>query len=329
MKLLVLGGTVFVGRHVVEAALARGDEVTVFNRGRTGLGLFPEVERLVGDRDGGLDALRGRGWDVVVDASGYIPRVVRQSAELLADAVRRYCFVSSMSVYAEFTNPLTEESRVCTLDDPANEDVSKNYGELKAACERVVEEIYGERALLVRPGKVSGPHDPTGGFTYWSVRVARGGEVLAPGPPDQFVQYIDARDLAAWILRAAVGETSGAFHVIAPPLPFSQLLAACVAESRVPVELAWVDPDFLLSAGVSPLTELPLWLPAVDFENVDTTKARAAGLVTRPLAETVRDTLAWASSLGGDPARQDDGRYSVRTLAPEREAELLAAWHGR
>jgi nucleoside-diphosphate-sugar epimerase len=329
VRVLVLGGTVFVGRHIVEAALARGDEVTIFNRGRTGLELFPEVERLVGDRDGELDALRGREWDIVVDASGYVPRVVRQSAELLAGAVGRYCFVSSMSVYAEIASPLTEESPVATLDDAASEDVSKYYGELKVACEGVVEEIYRERALLVRPGKVSGPHDPTGGFTYWPVRVARGGEVLTPGPPEHFVQYIDARDLGVWILNAAATETSGAFHVIAPPLPFSHLLEACVAESRVPVELAWVDPDFLLGAGVSPWTELPLWLAAVDFENVDTTKARAAGLVTRPLAETVRDTLAWASSLDGDPASQEDGRYVVRTLTPEREAELLAAWHAR
>jgi 2'-hydroxyisoflavone reductase len=329
VRVLVLGGTVFVGRHVVEAALARGDEVTVFNRGRTGVGLFPEVERLVGDRDGGLDTLRGREWDVVVDASGYVPRVVRRSAELLAGVVGRYCFVSSMSVYSEITKPLTEESPVCVLDDPASEDVSKYYGELKVACERVVAEIYGERALLVRPGKVAGPHDPTGGFAYWPVRVARGGEVLAPGPPGHFVQYIDARDLAAWILLATARDTSGVFHVIAPPLPFSHLLEACVAESRVPVELAWVNPDVLLAAGVSPWTELPLWLPAVHFENVDTTKARAAGLGTRPLAETVRDTLAWASSLDGDPARQEDGRYSVRTLTYEREAELLAAWHAR
>jgi 2'-hydroxyisoflavone reductase len=329
VRVLVLGGTVFVGRHVVEAGLAGGDEMTVFNRGRTGVELFPEVERLVGDRDGDLNALAGREWDVVVDVSGYVPRVVRQSAELLSDAVGRYCFVSSMSVYAEVTSPLTEESPVAALDDAASEDVATYYGELKAACENVVEEIYGERALLVRPGRVSGPHDPTGGFTYWPVRVARGGEVLAPGPPQHFVQYVDARDLAAWILEAAASEASDAFHAIAPPLPFSQLLEACVAECRRPVEVAWLDPDFLLSAGVSPWTELPLWLPTVDFEYVDTTKARAAGFVTRPLAETVRDTLAWAKTLAGDPARQEDGRYSVRTLTPEREAELLAAWHGR
>lgn len=332
MKVLILGGTVFVGRHLVDAALERGDEVTLFNRGRTSTDLFPSVERLRGDRDGDLAALAGREWDVAVDTSGYVPRVVRQTAELLGEAVGRYCFVSSMSVYADFSEAPTETSPVATLDDPASEDVLQDYGALKAACECVVTEVYGERAFVVRPGLIVGPHDPTGRFTYWPVRVARGGELLAPGPPERFVQFIDARDLAAWTLKAAEGHSAGAFNAVAPPVPFADLLETCRIESGTSADVVWLDPEFLLGVGVEPWTEVPLWLPGEEYagiENIDTTRATAAGLTTRPLTETVRDTLEWARALDGEPARQTDGRYSVTTLTPKREAELLAAWHGR
>ena len=332
MKVLILGGTVFVGRHLVAAALERGDEVTLFNRGRTATDLFPSVERLHGDRDGDLGALAGREWDLVVDTSGYVPRVVRQTAELLAGAVGRYCFVSSLSVYADFSEAPTETSPVATLDDPDSENVSEDYGALKAACENVVTDVYGERAFVVRPGLIVGPHDPTGRFTYWPVRVARGGEMLAPGPPERFVQFIDARDLAAWMLVAAESGTSGAFNAVAPPVPFADLLEICGHVSGTPADIEWLDPDFLLGAGVEPWTELPMWLPGEEFagiENIDTTRATAAELTTRPHAETIHDTLGWAQELDGEPARQDDGRYSVTTLTAEREAELLAAWHGR
>jgi 2'-hydroxyisoflavone reductase len=333
VRLLVLGGSVFVGRHVVEAALARGDEVTIFNRGRTSTHLFPVVERLQGDRDGGLDPLGGREWDIVVDTSGYVPRVVRQSAELLASAVDRYCFVSSMSVYSDFSHAPTETSPLLKLEDPASEDVMQHYGELKAACEDVVNAVYGERALVVRPGLVVGPYDPTGRFTYWVARMARDGTVLVPAPPERYVQFVDARDLAAWILHASERGASGPFNAVAPPIPFSELLEACDRAGGMHPTVEWVDPEFLLGAGVEPWTELPMWLPGEEFagfEHIDSTKARSAGLVTRPLIETVRDTLAWANGLeGGDPARQDDGRYDVTTLTPEREAELLAAWHAR
>jgi len=332
VKLLVLGGTVFLGRHLVEAALARGDEVTIFNRGRTAPGLFPEVERLTGDRDGSLSALEGRTWDAVVDTSGFVPRVVRQSAELLADAAGVYCFVSSISVYTDFTSGPDETSDVEGLDDPATEDVDAAYGGLKAACEDVVRSIYAERALAVRPGLIVGPHDPTGRFTYWPVRVARGGEVLAPAPPARGVQVIDVRDLASWMLELVARREGGTLNGVAAPTTFGELLAACAEHASAPTELAWVDESFLLERNVAPWTELPLWIPgpnAAGHADVSTARAFASGLSPRPLPATVADTLAWARTLRGDPDRQEDGRYRVRTLTAERERELLADRHGR
>jgi 2'-hydroxyisoflavone reductase len=332
VKLLVLGGTVFLGRHLVEAALARGDEVTTFTRGRTAPDLFPDVETLRGDRDGGLGALAEGTWDAVVDTSGYVPRVVRQSAGLLAGRVGVYCFVSSVSVYADFSTSPTEHSPVLPLDDPAGEAVDEHYGALKAACEDVVREVLPGRALVVRPGLIVGPHDPSGRFTYWPVRVARGGELLAPGPPSRTVQVIDARDLATWTLAACDRAVSGTFNAVAEATTFGELLSACSrAAGALPV-VTWVDEDFLVAAGVKPWTELPLWLPGAEYEgleNVDVSRALAEGLRARPLDETAADTLAWAVTLTGDPARQEDGRYSVQTLGPERERELLAAWHAR
>ena len=201
MRLLVLGGTAFLGRHTVEAALGRGDEVTIFTRGRTNPELFPEAEHLVGDRDGDLGALAGRTWDGVVDTSGYVPRVLRLSAELLRGAVGRYVFVSSISVYGDFSRPVDEESDVAYLEDPFSENVEADYGALKAACEHVVDEVYGERGASVRAGLLVGPHDPTDRFTYWPRRLAEGGDVLAPGTPDAPVQLVDARDLGAWLVE--------------------------------------------------------------------------------------------------------------------------------
>ncbi len=216
MKLLVLGGTKFLGRHAVDAALAGGHNVTIFTRGQTNPELFPGVERLRGDRDGDLDALRGGSWDGVVDTSGYVPRIVRQSAELLHDRVGRYVFVSSISVYDDFSSPPTETSAVAELEDPATEEIEENYGALKAACEGVVEEIYGDRSARVRAGLIVGPHDPTDRFTYWPRRIALGGEVLGPGDPDAPVQFIDARDLAAWLVNLALEGPGGTYNAHRP-----------------------------------------------------------------------------------------------------------------
>src|SRR5918912_126437 len=301
MKLLILGGTKFLGRHLVESALARGDEVTLFNRGQHNPEIFPEVEKLRGDRDGGLDALRGRRWDAVVDTSGYVPRVVRASAELLAVAVEFYAFVSSMSVYADFGGPNDEDSPLATIADETVEEVTgETYGALKALCERAAEEAMPGRVLVARAGLIVGPYDPTGRFTYWTERVARGGEVLAPAPPERQVQFIDARDLSEWILRMAEARRAGVFNASGPDyvLTMGRFLEGCREATSSDARFTWVGEQFLLEKGVQPWGELPLWIPESDekhrcflAENCD--KAAASGLTFRPLAETVRDTLAW------------------------------------
>lgn len=315
MRVLLLGGPKFVGRAVIEAALARGHEVTLFNRGQTNPELYPDVERLVGDRDGGLDALRGRSFDVVVDTSGYVPRVVRQSAELLADAVDRYVFVSSVSVYASFGASMTEAGPVATLDDPATEDVQAAYGALKAACEAVVEQAFPERALHVRAGLIVGPWDPTGRFTYWPHRVARGGDVLVPGPLDRPVQLVDVRDLASWMLDAtAVGpvNATGSWTM-------RDVFDASRSISGSDAQAVEVDERFLVEREVGQWLELPLWVDTHDPEwgslmDVDVSRADAAGLRLRPLEDTVRGALAHAELVDGVG------------LTAERERELLAAW---
>lgn len=336
MKLLVLGGTKFLGRHLVEAARGRGDEVTIFTRGLHNPDIFPEVERLRGDRDGGLDALRGRRWDAVVDTSGYVPRVVRASAELLADAVGLYVFVSSMSVYADFSRPNDEDSPVAALADESVEEVTgETYGALKALCERAVEGAMPGRALHVRAGLIVGPYDPTGRFTYWTARLARGGEVLAPAPPGRQIQFVDARDLAAWMLRMAEGGRGGVYNSCGPDytLTMGRFLEESAGAAGGGARLTWVDEEFLTGRGVQPWGELPLWLPWSDekhryflAENCD--RAVAAGLTFRPPAETVRDTLAWQNA--GSPGLSAEALAApAATLTPEREAELLREWHGR
>jgi 2'-hydroxyisoflavone reductase len=289
MKLLVLGGTKFLGRHAVAHALEQGHEVTTFTRGQTNPELFPEAEHLHGDRDGGLGALRGGEWDGVVDTSGYLPQVVRQSAELLRDAVQRYVFVSTISVYG----------------DPEEE-----YGANKLACEHVVEEVYGDRSTRVRAGLIVGPYDPTDRFTYWPRRLAAGGDVLAPGDPQQPVQVIDARDLAAWLVQLALYGPGGTFDATGPQLTLGELLERLRGDAR----LVWVDSQAVLDAGVEPWTELPLWLPDREswflMERIDV----PGTLATRPLEETARDTLDWDRTAAGDRP----------TLTREKESGVLA-----
>jgi 2'-hydroxyisoflavone reductase len=298
MKLLVLGGTKFLGRHTVAHALEQGHEVTTFTRGQTNPELFPEAEHLRGDRDAGLDALRGREWDGVVDTSGYVPRVARQSAELLRDAVQRYVFVSTISVYAE------------PEDEPDSEDVQQHYGALKRACERVVEGIYGDRSTRVRAGLIVGPHDPTDRFTYWPRRLAAGGDVLAPGDPQQPVQLIDARDLAATLVELALHRPGGTFDATGPQLTFGELLERLRGDAN----LVWVDGQRVLDAGIEPWMELPLWLPDRDAWFL-MQRDVPAWLATRPLEETARDTLAWDREQPGDRP----------TLTREKEAAVLSA----
>lgn len=337
MKLLVLGGTRFVGRHLVEAALDRGHELTLFNRGITNPHLFPGVERIPGDRGGDLSGLSGRRWDVAVDVNGYLPGFVRAAAERLAGAVDRYVFVSTVSVYAGFRQTgLTEEAPLKKLPDGgtnAGTVTRESYGGLKALCESAVREILPQRSLIVRPGLVAGPHDPTGRFPYWPWRVARGGEVLAPESPDLPVQLIDARDLGEWIVRCVEAGEAGTYNAVGPgrPLTFGEVLETCREVAGSDARFTWVDRDFLLENDVEPFTGVPLWLggpEAIGFNSISNQKAVSAGLTFRPLADTVRDTLAWLDELGGEIHRSLGADYRG-PLPPEREADLLRKWRAR
>ena len=326
MKLLILGGTRFVGRHLAQAALERGHTVTLFNRGNHP-GLFPEAEELTGDRGGDLSALGGRRWDAVIDTSGYTPRQLRSSTELLRNAAARYLFISSISVYAEQATPFQDEDApLAQLEDESTETVTaETYGGLKVLCERVVQRAFPETHLVLRPGLVVGPHDPTDRFTYWPVRVAAGGEVLAPAGPEAPVQFIDARDLAEFGLALLEASRSGIFNVVSDPdqFDFGALLASCRQASSSDASFTWVDEAFLLAQGVRPFADLPLWLPedARGFARISNDRARAAGLEIRSLAQTVQDTLAWARTRAPDAPRQAG-------LSREREWELLEAWRG-
>ncbi|GDX78211.1 hypothetical protein LBMAG42_00220 [Deltaproteobacteria bacterium] len=319
MNLLILGGTVFLGRHVVEAALAAGHAVTMLTRGLTQPELFPEARRVHADRGGGLGALPAERWDAVIDTCGFVPRVVSQS---LALDWRRYVFVSSVSAYADLSMPNSEEAATqADPVDPANEDVAMHYGALKAACERRVLAFSG--GIVVRPGLIGGPHDPTGRFTHWPVRLAEGGDVLAPGPASAPVQVIDARDLAAWLVRLATHGPAGAFNAVGNQTTMGEALATIGDAVGGSGRLTWRRPI----EGVAPWSELPLWVgddtAHAGMMATPNERAVAAGLRLRPLAETARDTLAWARSLVGDPARQADGRYQPRTLTRAKEAKIL------
>jgi 2'-hydroxyisoflavone reductase len=337
VRLLVLGGTVFVGRTVVETALAEGHEVSIFTRGRRGPELFPEVERLEGDRDGDLSALaRGR-WDAVVDTSGYFPRQVRATAQLLADRVEHYTFVSSVSVYADASALDTDEDApVHELAPGAPETTAsaESYGGFKALSERAAEAAMPGRVANVRPTVIAGPYDPTNRFTYWVTRLAAGGEALVPEPRGQRVQVIDARDLADWIVRLAEGRVVGVFNATGPAAPLTmEGLVTGIRDAVGPdATFVWVDEEFLLSASVDPFADLPFWLaPAANpewagFNSHDSTRALAAGLRLRPLAETARDTLAWAEREPHPPPREMGVDRAPAGLSRARERELLEAW---
>ena len=329
-RVLVLGGTGFLGPHIVEAARANGHAVTLFNRGKTNPHLFPDLEKLHGDRKHDLSALEGRSWDAVVDTSGYVPADVTRSAAMLAPHVAQYVFVSTLSVYPRLDRPgLDETAAVATLDDPATEKVTgETYGPLKALCESAAEAAMPGRTTNLRPGLIVGPGDPTDRFTYWPARYARGGDVLAPNAAEDPTQFIDARDLAAFIVGAIERNTLGTFNVDAEPgaLTMGRVLDACRAAAKTDCTTTWVPASFLADQGVSPWQDLPLWLPAegesAGFGRVSVAKAKAAGLTWRPLGETVADTLAYFRSW------PEERRAKLRAgLSPEREAAVLAAWH--
>jgi len=327
MQILVLGGTRFLGRHFVDQALAAGHRLTLLHRGRSGAGLFPEAEHLIADRDGDLSALDGRQWDVALDTSAYLPRQVRAVAARLAGHVGVYQLVSTISVYPDFERPgIDEDTPRATLPDPEVQVVDgSTYGGLKALCEDAALAAFGERCLIARPGLLVGPHDPTERFTWWVRRVAAGGEVLAPGDPAAPVQLIDARDAAGWLLQSAEAGRCGVFNLTGPvrppgqPLTMGEFLATAVGVLNPAVQLQWVGEGFLLEQGVVPWSELPVWVPAdsAGVHQVDIRRAAAAGLMCRPLAETLADTATWAAGVA-----PKDGTG----LAADREAALLGAW---
>jgi nucleoside-diphosphate-sugar epimerase len=342
MRILILGGTGFIGPHQVRAARERGHTLTLFNRGRTNPELFPNIEQLRGDRDGDLVALEGRDWDVVLDNSGYVPRHVRDSSQLLKDHVDHYLFVSTMSVYADFSRPnLDEDAEVGTLDDPTVEQVTgETYGPLKALCEQAVQDAFGDRCTIVRPGLIVGPGDPTDRWTYWPVRVDRGGEVLAPGTPEDNVLIIDARDLTGWMLSMRERRQGGVYNAVGPAgdLGMGRMLNEIAAAVNSGATFTFVDERFLEEHSVSPWQDMPAWFPSTGefagFGSFSRARAVAQGLTFRPVGETARDTLEWFNGL--EPERQavlypeeypEQGRRPG--LSVVRESEVLEAWHSR
>lgn len=324
MKLLILGGTRFLGRHLVDSALSRGHQITLFNRGKSNPGLFPQIETILGDRETDLGKLANRRWDAVIDTCGYLPRIVRLSAQALREAVDSYVFISSISAYADFSQiGITENSPLAAMPDETVEEITgETYGPLKVLCEKTVETEFPGRALVIRPGLIVGPHDPTDRFTYWPFRIAGGGEVLAPEKPEVPVQIIDGRDLAEFTLKLIEQKATGAYNATGPnyTLTLGNMLETCKQVSGSNAVLRWAPVEFLSRNKVEAWSDLPVWVPDspenAGFSKVDVSKAIAAGLTFRPLAETVRDTLAWAATRPADhPWRAG--------LTEEREKQLL------
>lgn len=332
MTILVLGGTGYLGPDVVQPLLDAGHTVTLFNRGRSNPTLFPDCEKLVGDRNSDLSALEGRSWDVVVDVPATLPKWVRLSVDLLKQRCRRYVFVSTISVYNNNSIIGLDEEGPTFPENPELDTVERmtsmiQYGPMKRRCESIVLEGFKDGATVVRPGLIVGPDDPTDRFTYWPVRVDRGGEVLAPEPRDEPVQFIDGRDLGLFVARLVIDGHAGIYNATGPssPLSMAELLYGCRAVTSSDVSFTWVDADFLLQQGVGPFMEMPLWVPGEPmkgFMRVDCSRARSVGLSFRPLAETARDTIAWAKT------RPADHKWGAGMDA-EKEQRVLKAWRER
>jgi 2'-hydroxyisoflavone reductase len=334
LKILVLGGTKFIGVHIVELALQHGHSVTLFNRGKTNADLFPQLEHLKGDRDAQLDSLKGGHWDAVIDDSGFVPRHVKLSAELLAPNVKQYLFISTISVYASFAQANSEDSPLGKIADETTEKVDGGaYGPLKALCEKAAEAAMPGRVTVVRPGLIVGPRDSTDRFTYWPARAARGGEMAAPGRPTDRIQFIDSRDLAAFVLGLVESGTVGIFNAVSPPGKFSigELVQASITAANATVKPApppravWVPAAFLEQQKIQPWSDMPVWIPEsgeyAAFAEANVTKALHAGLSNRAIQSTVNDTLAWHLQ------RPEAERAKLAAgLTPEREQELLKAW---
>ncbi len=324
MRLLILGGTVFLGRHLVESALAQGHEVTICNRGKTNAKLFPEVEHLIGDRDGALNALIGKRWDAVIDTSGYVPRIVRYSASLLAGSVERYVFISSISVYGQVQRlGINESTAVARIEDPDVEEINGDtYGALKALCEEGVEAAIPDCVLNVRPGLIAGPFDPTDRFTYWARRVTRGGDILCAGQ-HRPVQFIDVRDLADWIILMVEKGEVGTYNATGPDyvLTMGEMLDAIKDATGSSANFIWATDEEMERFEVQPWVDMPLWIPEKHemrgFCTINCDRAKENGLIYRSLANTVRDTVRWDVS-------RDSGQPLKAGLKPEREQEILS-----
>ena len=323
MKILIIGGTRFLGRHLVNSARARGHEVTLFNRGRTNPNLFGQVDKIQGDREKDLDQLSGQ-WDAVIDTCGYFPRIVRMSAEALKGKVEQYVFISSISAYADFKKiGINESDPVGKIEDETMEEITgESYGPLKALCEKAVQEVFGMDSLIIRPGLIVGPHDPTDRFTYWPVRVARGGTILAPEKPDIPIQIIDVRDLSDFIIELIQQNVSGVFNATGPDheLTLGAMLDTCKLVSASDAKFKWGSVEFLEKNKVAAWSDMPVWVPdtAEDagFSRVNISKAVNAGLKFLSLEDTIRDTIKWA-------AERPEGYEWKAGLKPEREKELL------
>jgi 2'-hydroxyisoflavone reductase len=340
LRILFLGGTGFIGPHMVRQALDHGHTVTLFSRGRSGTNLFPGVERLIGDRNGQLDALRGKSWDVVIDNSGYVPAHVKASAELLQGSVGHYFFTSTLDAYRDYHTPNTDESYpLAVLPAGAPHNPGRYYGPLKAICEEEVARVYPSRHTIIRPGWIVGPGDNNHLFTYWVIRLDRGGRVLAPGTPNDPVQVIDARDLAQWVIQMVESRQGGRYNTVGPEMTWAELLYGIKGVTATQSTFVWANADFLKANKVRPYFDLPLWWPprndyndgtlpsgldgGIGAFNIKGDKARAAGLVHRPLAEIARDTLVWyRKEIGEWP----DGKRPGLTIA--KEQELLTKLEG-
>jgi 2'-hydroxyisoflavone reductase len=326
VRILVIGGTRFTGRYLVATAVERGHALTLFNRGVSDPEAFPEVERIRGDRDGGIGALRGRTFDAVVDMCGYFPRVVRDSVRTLSPTSGFYAFVSSISVYREPLPPSYDETApVQTLEDPGIEEITEeSYGGLKALCEREVERGFRDRSVIVRAGLMVGPRDQSDRFTYWVRRVAEGGEVLAPDDPGRAVQFIDARDLGAWMVSLLERGTTGTLNATGPDrlLTMGEVLDTCRRVAGSDARLTWVDEEFIHASGIDPV-DLPLSRSEAGTSfGANVGRAVAAGLSFRPLSETIEDTLTWDRS-------RPQGWPMLAGITPDREGPVLAGWHDR